>query len=49
MRAQVVTTIVLTTASSAPAIGWTFYVDSGDSHKLKTKASNGTVVTLGAP
>jgi len=42
-------TIEPTTAPSSPASGWTIYVDSGDSNKLKAKASNGTVVTLGTP
>jgi hypothetical protein len=37
------------TAPAAPSTGWTFYVDSGDSNKLKAKASNGTIVTLGTP
>ncbi len=36
-------------APSAPASGWIIYTDSGDSNKLKAKASNGTVVTLGIP
>jgi hypothetical protein len=37
------------TAPASPASGWTLYVDSGDSNKLKAKASTGTVVTLGTP
>lgn len=36
-------------APSSPATGWYLYVDSGDSNKLKAKASTGTVVTLGTP
>lgn len=39
-----------TAASSPTASGaWVLYVDSGDSNKLKAKASNGTTVTLGTP
>ena len=38
-----------TTAPSAPATGWALYVDSGDSNKLKAKASTGTTVTIGTP
>lgn len=41
--------ILPTTAPSTPGSGWTLYVDSGDSNKLKAKASTGTVVTLGTP
>lgn len=42
-------TIAPATAPSSPASGWVLYVDSGDSNKLKAKASTGTVVTLGTP
>lgn len=42
-------TIAPATAPAAPAAGWTLYVDSGDANKLKAKAANGTVVTLGTP
>jgi hypothetical protein len=37
------------TAPASPASGWVLYTDSGDSNKLKAKASTGTVVTLGTP
>lgn len=43
------TTLIPQTAPSNPSSGWALYVDSGDSNKLKAKASNGTVVTLGTP
>lgn len=36
-------------APTAPASGWVLYTDAGDADKLKAKASNGTVVTLGTP
>lgn len=36
-------------APAAPASGWVLYVDTDDSDKLKAKAANGTVVTLGTP
>ncbi len=36
-------------APSNPSTGWILYTDSGDSNKLKAKASNGTTVTLGTP
>ncbi|HWB48358.1 MAG TPA: hypothetical protein VG651_04550 [Stellaceae bacterium] len=42
-------TLIPETAPSAPAVGWTLYVDSGDSNKLKAKAATGTIVTLGTP
>jgi hypothetical protein len=37
------------TAPASPSSGWTLYTDSGDSNKLKAKASTGTVITIGTP
>jgi hypothetical protein len=37
------------TAPASPTSGWVIYCDSGDSNKLKAKASTGTIVLLGTP